>query len=86
MNTLVSRRASEFLNHIAEVALVDVVNRGLLLKRGNRRRRAVVHRRIKRWTADEGSGCGGFGDFVGELVEVSEEMIPVGGGGGISGG
>lgn len=48
----------------------------------------MVHRRIRRRAAYEGSGGGGgFGDFVGELVEVSEEMIPVGGGGGgISGG
>lgn len=82
-----SRRAGELLDDIPEIALVDVVDRwlGLVLKRRKRRRGTVVERWFRQRAADEraagdGGGGSGFGDFVGKLVEMSEEIVSVSGG------
>lgn len=73
--------AGELLDDLPELALADVVHRRLRLLR--RRRRRVVEAVVK-----GGPFGGGFGDLVGQFVEVLQITVAYvrGGGGGDCGG
>lgn len=71
--------AGELLDHVAEVVLVDVVDRGQLLGRGRRGGGGRRRRRGRiRWFAE---GKRWLCDSEGALVELLEEVVSFAGGG-----
>lgn len=62
-------RAGELLDDVTEVALVDVVDRRLVLEGRSRR---WWWPEVDRRSCDGGRG---FGDLVGKLVEMPQELI-----------
>lgn len=68
-------RTGELLDHVSEVALVDVVHRRLQIVRG--RVKARGGRRRRRQRVIERRSSEGLGDAVGDFVEVPEILVSV---------
>lgn len=69
-------RTGELLDHVSEVALVDVVHRRLQIVRGRVKDRGGRRRR-RRQRVIERRSSEGLGDAVGDFVEVPEILVSV---------